>query len=73
MRLERIWASNYGNKVHFSTVKKDGFTAYVPERLALAMFLREQLALVEDKTEQVLGDATKYRRRKQNSKKKRRT
>jgi hypothetical protein len=44
--ITRIWAREYSNGVHFSTTKKDGFTAFVPESLALAMFLRAQLALL---------------------------
>lgn len=46
MKLQKIWAREYSNGVHFSTVKKDGFTAFVPEQLALAMFLRAQLELL---------------------------
>jgi hypothetical protein len=45
-KLERIWARRYANGVHFSTTKKDGFTAFVPESLALAMFLQAQLSLL---------------------------
>lgn len=50
MKLQKIWAREYANGVHFSTVKKDGFTAFVPEQLALAMFLRVQLALLDEET-----------------------
>jgi hypothetical protein len=46
VKLERVWARRYTNGVHFSTTKKDGFTAFVPESLALAMFLRAQLSLL---------------------------
>jgi len=46
MKLERIWAKEYSNGVHFSTEPRDGFTAFIPERLALAMFLRAQLSLL---------------------------
>lgn len=70
-RLERIWARNYGNKVHFSTVKKDGFTAYVPERLALAMFLREQLALITADEVVVKTERPRPRRTKNNKRTKR--
>lgn len=44
--MKRIWAREYANGVHFSETKKDGYTAYVQEKFAVAMFLRAQLELL---------------------------
>lgn len=72
--LQRIWAKEYSNGVHFSTVKKDGFTAFVPESLALAMFLRAQLALLDEETlveDEIRKLHERNRRMKQRRKRKR--
>lgn len=78
MKLEKIWARQYANGVHFSTVKKDGFTAFVPESLALAMFLRAQLELLgvekkiaEDAAQQVLQETERPRPRRTSKKQQR--
>lgn len=42
--LPRIWCKVYSNGPHFSATKKDGYTCYVPENLALALFLRAEFA-----------------------------
>jgi hypothetical protein len=40
--LERIYCKVYSNGPHFSATKKDGYTCYVPENLALALFIRSE-------------------------------
>jgi hypothetical protein len=55
--LERIYCKVYSNGPHFSATKKDGYTCYVPENLALALFLRAELEKIPDLTVQFLGQA----------------
>jgi hypothetical protein len=72
MKLERIWAREYANGVHFSTELKDGFTAFIPERLALAYFLRAQLSLLGiDLSADYIEKTERARPRRTNNKKRR--
>ena len=74
--LERVWVKVYSNGPHFSATKKDGYTCYVPENLALALFLRaefQKIGMDSAEVERlVLAGAMDEPRRKRRARVKRR-